>query len=75
MSFLEGVAGAVMVVMDRGNALLLALAFSGALITGDRIRANYCTEDPAGRSFRLKAAVVCLAVAIVAGLLALVLCY
>lgn len=53
-----------------GISLLLAAVLSGALNSGDRIRANYQTEQPAERSLRVKAAGVCLAVGVVAGLLA-----
>lgn len=53
-----------------GVSLLLAFAFSGALNSGDRIRLNYLTEQPEDRSLCIKAAVACLAVSVVAGLLA-----
>lgn len=53
-----------------GISLLLAAAFSGVLTSGDRIRANYYSEQSSDRSFRLKATIVLLAVALVAGVLA-----
>lgn len=34
-----------------GISFLLAVAFSGVLTSGDRVRANYHTEHPADRSF------------------------
>jgi len=45
-----------------GVSLFLAAVFSGALLSGDRIRANHNTETPEARAKRMKAAVVFLLV-------------
>lgn len=53
-----------------GIFLFLAAAFSGALLSGDRIRANDAAEQPDERLWRIRAALFCMAVGGTAGLLA-----
>jgi len=52
------------------TALFLAMVFGGALSSGEEVRANWNFEQPDERTWRVKAALAFLAVAIVAGFLA-----
>lgn len=56
-----------------GISFVLALALGGVLNSGDRIRANYHTEQPSDRQLRMQGMLVCLGISLVTGLLALAL--
>lgn len=52
-----------------GLSLLAAAVLSGALGSGDRLRANFVTEKAEESSWRVRAAWACLAVAVLSGAL------
>ncbi|MDB4894222.1 MAG: hypothetical protein JWN15_484 [Firmicutes bacterium] len=53
-----------------GVSLFLGAAVSGAMVSGDRMRANYQTEQPEDRAWRTKAMWFCFAVSLVSGVAA-----